>query len=89
MIKIPEMYRISGGCTLGHTCQECAEYIGGKDLTCIIYPKDYGTNWDGKRIACKYFRIREEGEQMDISDLFRDKALDGKKMNMDNADNIV
>ena len=72
MIKLSEMYRISGGCTPSHTCSECADYIGGKEMTCLIYPKDYGMQWEGSRMACKYFRERKGDGQMDIGDLFRE-----------------
>lgn len=72
MIKLSEMYRISGGCTPSRTCSECADYIGGKELTCLIYPKDYGMQWEGSRMACKYFRERVGDGQMDIGDLFRE-----------------
>lgn len=71
MIKLSEMYRISGGCKKEYACCKCANHIGEKDLTCIVYPKDYGTIWDGNRMACKYFRKRTEDDQMDISDLIR------------------
>lgn len=72
------MYRISGGCTLSHTCSECADYIGGKELACLIYPKDYGAQWEGSRMACKYFRERKGDWQMDIGDLLREENKGGK-----------
>lgn len=62
MINVSEMYRISGGCTIGHTCSDCDNYIDGKLPTCIIYPKNYGRIWNGKRLACKRFREKTEGQ---------------------------
>lgn len=71
MIKVSEMYRISGGCDVKHKCSECANCIGEKDLTCIAYTKDYGATWNRNRIACKYFRVKENNGQIDISDLVK------------------
>ena len=71
MIKVSEMYRISGGCTIGKCCEDCANFINSKELLCINYPREYGTLWSGKRIACKYFRNREDDSQMDITDYLK------------------
>ena len=73
MIKVSEMYRISGGCKIGNTCSECANHISEKNLTCIVYPKSYGIVWSGKRLACKYFWEKSNDGQMDISDLLKEK----------------
>lgn len=40
-------------------------------MTCIVYPKKYGTEWSGERVACKYFREKEESGQIDITDLIK------------------
>lgn len=77
MISTSEMYRISGGCTIGRFCGECANYIESKELSCIVYPKKYGAVWDGGKLACKYFREREEGHQMDISDWIKELTKGG------------
>lgn len=78
MINASEMYRISGGCTIGHICSECANYIDKKEPVCIAYPKDYGAIWNGNRMACKYFRERDRDDQMDISDWIKEELNNAK-----------
>lgn len=78
MINPSEMYRISGGCTIGHTCGECANCINGKEPICIAYPKDYAAGWNVKRIACKYFREKTDDGQIDISDWIKEELNHGK-----------
>lgn len=72
MINASEMYRISGGCTIGRICGECANCIDGKEPACIVYPKDQAVRWNTKRTACKYFRERAADGQIDISDWIKE-----------------
>lgn len=65
------MYRISGGCCYSRHCEECANYMGDKNLSCVLYAERYGTTWGGKRIACKYFRERQSDGQMDMVNWFQ------------------
>ena len=79
MIKLSEMYRISGGCMAEHCCNECNNFINTKELSYMVYPKDYGTVWDGSRMACKYFREKSQDGQMDISYLMIEFARKKQK----------
>lgn len=49
MIKMSEMYRISGGCRSDKTCCECMNYVDEKHSYCLVYPKEFNGDWDGSR----------------------------------------
>lgn len=68
MIKMSEMYRISGGCRSDKTCRECMNYVDEKHSYCLVYPKEFNGDWDGSRIACKYYTDAGSDGQMDIRD---------------------
>lgn len=70
MIGMSEMYRVSGGCCYLKCCEECANYIGDKGLSCILYTNAIGATWGGKRIACNYFREKCDNGQMDMAKWF-------------------
>ena len=68
MIKMSEMYRISGGCRSDKMCRECMNYVDEKHSYCLVYPKEFNGDWDGSRIACKYYTDAGSDGQMDIRD---------------------
>lgn len=73
MIKMSEMYRISGGCRSDKTCCECMNYVDEKHSYCLVYPKEFNGDWDGSRIACKYYTDAGSDGQMDIRDYLNQK----------------
>lgn len=72
VIKLSEMYRISGGCQYDKCCFECDNFICGKKNQCILYPKEQNFSWNGNRMACKFFYHNKEENQMTIMDLFKE-----------------
>lgn len=72
MINLSEMYRISGGCTPAKNCEECENFIPGKRNKCLLYPKDTLANWNGNRMACKFFYENNEPDQITIMDFFKE-----------------
>ena len=74
MIKMSEMYRISGGCRSDKMCRECMNYVDEKHPYCLVYPKEFNGDWDGSRIACKYYTDTVDDGQMDIRDYFKAKG---------------
>lgn len=81
MMKIAEMYRISGGTDYSHTCYECQNcQKEGKQYICRLYQEHRGKGtWKPSYIACRYYnlpRLPEKankveeaaGEQMSIFD---------------------
>ena len=78
MIKMSEMYRISGGCRSDKTCRECMNYVDEKHSYCLVYPKEFNGYWDGSRIACKYYTDAGSDGQMDIRDYFKSKGGENK-----------
>lgn len=86
MMKIAEMYRISGGTDYRHTCYECKNCRKeGKQYICRLYQEHGGkATWKPSYIACRYYNIphlpekvakAEEaaGEQMSIFDFMEGK----------------
>lgn len=72
MIQTSEMYRLSGGFCYQKTCGECAYYLGSKELSCVLYPNEYGMEWGGGKMACKFFEEKHEKEQqMNITSWFK------------------
>ena len=85
MMKIAEMYRISGGTEYRHTCYECQNCKRVKrGYVCRLYQKLGGEGlWKPQYVACKYYNLpdlpgREKkqelppaGEQMSLFDFMR------------------
>ncbi len=81
MMKIAEMYRISGGTDYRHTCYECKNcQKEGKQYICRLYQEHGGKGtWKPSYIACRYYNLphlpekavktkEAAGEQMSIFD---------------------
>ena len=77
VIKLSEMYRISGGCQYDKCCFECDNFIHKKIDQCFVYPKDQNFSWNGKRMACKFFYKNEDHNQMSIMDLLKEMKYSG------------
>lgn len=72
MINLSEMYRISGGGIPDKNCEECENFIKGKINKCLLYPKPTKTNWNGKRMACRFFYQNPEPCQRTIMDYLKE-----------------
>lgn len=87
MMKIAEMYRISGGTEYRYLCNECKNCKPVKrGHICLLYQKHGGEGlWKPQYIACKYFNLSDipgkgkkrelppAGEQMSLFDLIGGK----------------
>lgn len=68
MKTISEMYKLSGGATIGRKCEECTRYkiVKGKRSTqtfCTFHDGLVGEDfplWKGRFIACKFFTTTQE-----------------------------
>lgn len=65
------MYRISGGCRYDKTCEKCENFIPGKINQCIVYPHEQNFNWEGTRMACKFYYKNDDFGQMTIMDYIK------------------
>ena len=77
MINLSEMYRISGGCRPDKNCEDCENFVVGKRNKCLLYPKHTMTNWNGKRMACRFFYENDEPNQLTIMGISKEKGNDG------------